>query len=73
MNATVPKAEIHSFSEDAHNKLTNLLKEKMIKHSYHIVDAWGLYSVFHLWTSNPQNYIDDIVDLKLTFVENQNN
>jgi hypothetical protein len=69
MNNVLPKAEVQSLTEEAHNEFVNLLKENLVRHTYHIVDGWGLYSTIFVWTNNPSAYISGIHNLKLTYQE----
>lgn len=66
------RAEIQCITEDSHNELILNLKNRMIKHSYHIVDGWGLYSIFHLSgvrTDEPIEITKETNNTKVTFIE----
>lgn len=66
------RAEIQCITEDSHNELVINLKNRMIKHSYHIVDSWGLFSVFHLSgvrLGEPMEISKEVSNTKVTFIE----
>lgn len=61
----VTTTRINCKTPEAHNEVLNVLNENSIKHSYHVVDGWGLYSVVHSLRLEVSHLIANIKDVNI--------
>ena len=57
--------QVHCLTSEAHQEVLSIFKDHNIKHSYHVVDGWGLHSVVHSLRNDIEHLIENVKDAKI--------
>jgi|688.fasta_scaffold2152337_2 hypothetical protein len=61
----VTLTRIHCITSDSHEEVLKVLEDHKVKHSYHVVDSWGLHSVVHAISQDIEKLLENIKDTNI--------